>query len=121
MKVTRGVTPEVESLLACEPAAADFIEASALEVAAEMLTRQSNAAGLIGRHVGPYLVESWIGTGGMGDVYRARDGHPLHQGTALQILQASLPSISTGSPGSRREAQVLASLDASEYRRHLRL
>jgi eukaryotic-like serine/threonine-protein kinase len=100
---------EVESLLACEPAAADFIEASALDVAADMLTHEPDGD-LIGRHVGPYLIEAWLGSGGMGDVYRARDGH-LHREVALKILPGLFALDLDRLARFKREAQVLASLN----------
>jgi eukaryotic-like serine/threonine-protein kinase len=100
---------EVESLLACQPAAADFIEASALDVAADLLTQEPDGD-LIGRHVGPYLIEAWLGSGGMGDVYRARDGH-LHREVALKILPGLFALDLDRLARFKREAQVLASLN----------
>ena len=110
---------EVESLLASEPAAADFIESSALDIAADMLTREPDVD-LVGRHVGPYLVEAWLGSGGMGDVYRARDGQPASrrraQGPPGRLRPRSRPArtLQTRSAG-----PGLA--QSSEHRRDLRL
>jgi hypothetical protein len=60
--------------------------------------------------LGPYDVQSALGAGGMGEVYRARDTK-LGRDVALKILPASF----TGDPERvarfRREAQVLASLN----------
>src|SRR5215470_16932964 len=76
----------VESLLRCEPLARNFIETSALEIAADLVNEESNTD-LVGRRIGPYVVEAWLGAGGMGEVYRARDTN-LHRDVALKILPA---------------------------------
>src|SRR5262245_53855391 len=95
--------------MACEADAACFIESPALQVAADMWTRRADAD-LVGRRIGPYVVEAWVGSGGMGDVYRARDGN-LQRDVALKIL----PDLFAIDPDRlsrfKREAQVLASLN----------
>ena len=100
---------DVESLLACEVPAGRFIEEPALDVAAALLTDASHAE-LLGRGIGSYVIEAWLGSGGMGDVYRARDRH-LHRQVALKVL----PEIFALDPDRlerfKREAQVLASLN----------
>ena len=75
---------EVESLLACETAASDFLEAPALAIAAELLAR-APGADLAGRQVGPYAVAARLGSGAMGDVYRARDTR-LQRDVALKVM-----------------------------------
>ena len=63
-----------------------------------------------GTRLGPYQVDRLLGTGGMGEVYRARDT-TLNRDVAIKVL---LPAV-TADPDrlSRfsREAQVLASLN----------
>jgi hypothetical protein len=59
---------EVESLLAQEKGAG-FLEAPALEVAAQQFAGRD----LIGRRIGSYHILSQLGAGGMGEVYRAKD------------------------------------------------
>jgi hypothetical protein len=63
-----------------------------------------------GTLIGPYEVVALLGEGGMGQVYRARDGK-LNREVALKIL----PDLFTADPDRlarfRREAQVLASLN----------
>src|SRR5579862_3585313 len=59
---------EVESLLASEAAAAGFMSAPAF--ASGML---GPSASFVGRQLGPYVIQSPLGAGGMGEVYRAHD------------------------------------------------
>ena len=49
----------------------------------------SNAAGLTGERLGIYQVESLIGSGGMGEVYRARDTR-LGRAVAIKVLPTGL-------------------------------
>src|SRR2546426_12431659 len=65
---------------------------------------------LVGQRLGPYEIGSLIGSGGMGDVYRARDT-TLDRDVAIKIL----PDAFTADPDRRarfeREARVLAALN----------
>ena len=63
-----------------------------------------------GDRVGPYEVQSLIGKGGMGEVYRARDTN-LGRDVALKILPQDLASDSEYVARFKREAQLLASLN----------
>ena len=67
-----GIAAEVDSLLAFQERARDFIERPAYEQAAETLL---DAAGKLraGQIVGDYRIISLIGEGGMGEVYLAED------------------------------------------------
>jgi eukaryotic-like serine/threonine-protein kinase len=63
-----------------------------------------------GRKLGPYEIQAWVGAGGMGEVYRARDVR-LERTVAIKILPADLSS----SPNLRqrfgREARAISSLN----------
>ncbi len=79
---------EVESLLAAEQSVGDFIAGPALKDAAALLTRETPAS-LVGQQLGPYQILSFIGAGGMGEVYAARDAR-LGRKVAIKLLPATL-------------------------------
>ena len=63
-----------------------------------------------GSRLGPYEILSLLGTGGMGEVYRARDTK-LNRDVALKILPDSFAHDPERVARFKREAQVLASLN----------
>ena len=63
-----------------------------------------------GDHVGAYRLESLIGVGGMGEVYRARDTK-LQRDVAIKMLPVALATDAERLARFTREAQVLASLN----------
>jgi serine/threonine protein kinase len=63
-----------------------------------------------GTRLGPYEVLTLIGSGGMGEVYRAKDTK-LGRDVALKILPAAFTTDAERLARFRREAQVLASLN----------
>jgi eukaryotic-like serine/threonine-protein kinase len=100
---------DVESLLAVAPRATGFIERPALDDALALLADAARTD-LVGRSIGPYTVEAWIGSGGMGDVYRARDRH-LQRHVALKVLPDVFALDTDRLERFAREAQVLAALN----------
>jgi Tol biopolymer transport system component len=81
---------EVESLLAAHEKAGSFIETSPAEMAAEMLA-DDRAELAAGQRLGPYKIVARIGSGGMGEVYRAEDTR-LDRTLALKILPRDFAS-----------------------------
>jgi len=63
----------------------------------------------VGTRLGPYVILAPIGAGGMGEVYRARDGK-LNRDVALKVLPQAFAADPERLLRFRREAQVLASL-----------
>ena len=86
-----------------------FIETPALEVAARALTEEK-AESLVGRQLGSYKILSFIGAGGMGEVYRARDTK-LGREVALKVLPEVFARDAERLGRFRREALLLASLN----------
>ena len=92
---------EVASLLAAhDKGENDFLERSALEAAALD----------VGTLLGAYEILAQIGSGGMGDVYRARDTR-LDREVAVKVLSSSFGHKPNSMMRFRREAHVLASLN----------
>ena len=94
--MTRGdreLRREVESLLA-QPVSADgFLDSRVMAAAAPQINRLGEVM-LTGRRIGVYHIQTLLGAGGMGEVYRARDTK-LGRDVAIKIMPPPLPSIRT--------------------------
>src|SRR5438034_10552478 len=103
---------EVESLLAYEGKAGNFMEVPALDVVAKQLAERQALVMIqrSGTKLGPYEILAPLGAGGMGEVYRARDSK-LNRDVALKMLPAMFTDNAERMSRFRREAQVLASLN----------
>jgi eukaryotic-like serine/threonine-protein kinase len=101
---------QIEVLLAQDKRLSNFLDPPAVDLAADARLRFGNAADLTGLRVGPYEVLEFIGSGGMGDVYRARDTR-LGRDVALKTLPFHSAIESDRPARFEREARVLASLN----------
>jgi serine/threonine protein kinase len=103
---------EVESLLLAHERAGRFAERPALETLS-LDTGDRGQADLgvgplrPGTQLGPYVVDTRVGAGGMGEVYRARDTR-LERIVAIKILSATLQADPVFRQRFEREARTLA-------------
>ena len=97
---------KVEALLSHHERARRFIEKPAFGMAAATLSREG--ATKVNEAIGNYEILSLIGSGGMGDVYLARD-RQLQRRVALKIVRRGLYD-SDLTRRFQREEQILASL-----------
>ena len=72
------------------------------------------AAMMIGRKIGPYVIEKAIGKGGFADVFLARRGQPFRQNVAIKLINGSLQEQDEIIARFNLERQVLAGL-SHEY------
>ncbi len=98
---------EIESLLLSEAAAGDFMEVPAAAVMVGAL--ETDLVSLVGRQVASYRIDALLGTGGMGEVYRATDIR-LNRTVALKILPQHLREVPDLRERFEREARAVAML-----------
>ncbi|HEY0764679.1 MAG TPA: protein kinase [Pyrinomonadaceae bacterium] len=112
-KGNAALRDEVLSLLKAQAQATNFMERSAMRVAAESLAQDSNLTtsfSLIGKELANYKIEKLLGAGGMGEVYLARD-NKLDRLVALKILPWHFVADTERSARFQREARALSALN----------
>ena len=100
---------EVESLLAQHVEAEDFIEEPALKVAAKGMARDPSQS-LLGQQLGPYKILSLLGSGGMGEVYRASDSR-LGREVAIKVLPSEFSADADRIGRFKQEARAAGQLN----------
>ena len=101
---------EVESLLRHESASERFLEGGAVNAAARILGNIAGGPPMVGRQLGPYTIVAPLGSGGMGEVYRARDSQ-LRRDVAIKILPEHFYVDEERRARFAREARLLATLN----------
>jgi Tol biopolymer transport system component/serine/threonine protein kinase len=104
----RALRQEVESLLDHQEQT-KFFEAPALVRAAQGQQTQDHAHSRAGQQMGSYKILSLLGSGGMGEVYLARDSR-LDRTVALKILPAQVASDQDRMRRFIREARAASAL-----------
>jgi non-specific serine/threonine protein kinase/serine/threonine-protein kinase len=104
-----SVITEVESLLDWSDRPEPFRDSAPQELYAEVFTPVATSRA--GERIGAYRIVELVGTGGMGDVYKAvRDDDVYHAEVAIKIMRSDVCN-----PGAaqrfRAERQILAALD----------
>src|SRR6185503_7787078 len=99
---------EVESLLAADARANSFLESPAM--LRNDGSTQAAPLTIEGRRLGAYQVQTLLGAGGMGEVYRARDTK-LERDVAVKFLPHAFTSDPERLARFEREARMLAALN----------
>ena len=104
-----GLQHELESLLRYESDAARFFDSPVADIRDNDLASMPVQPDMIGRQLGPYDIIALLGSGGMGDVYRARDSK-LGRDVAIKVLPTHFASDPERRGRFTREARLLATL-----------
>ena len=97
---------EIESLLAHETATGRFLSTPA----AALIAGPEEPVPFVGRQFGTYTIVGLLGSGGMGEVYRARD-RQLDRDVAIKILPPHFTKDDDRLVRFEREAKILAALN----------
>lgn len=102
-----AVLDQVTALLRSDKQAENFIEEPAVDISS-LLTDKSE---MVGKMIGPYLIEGEVGRGGMGAVYRAvRSDEHFEKRVALKLIKRGFDTDDIVKRF-RHERQILAALD----------
>ena len=96
---------EVESLL-LQHTSGEFLDRPAIQNAPELISDSAFDGLTVGARLGPYCIESKLGEGGMGEVFRALDTR-LDRAVAIKIMHQQF------SGRFEREARAIAALNHS--------
>src|SRR5215471_3645440 len=108
-KEDESLRREVESLLDLEGQAGNFLGAGAMEDVAKVLAEEKPQL-LIGKRLKQYELLALTGSGGMGEVYRARDV-ALKREVAVKVLPSSFSQNAEGLRRFKQEARSTSALN----------
>ncbi len=100
---------QVEAMVKSHERSGDFIESPAFAIAPELLIDEPTGK-LIGQLISHYRIESFLGVGGMGEVYLARDER-LGRKVALKLLPEHLTADETQLSRFKTEARTASALN----------
>jgi serine/threonine-protein kinase len=100
---------QIQTLLQQDETANSLLDQPAVKTAGELMSESKTVMFGPGTHVGPYEVLSRVGSGGMGEVYRARDTR-LGRTVALKLIHSHLVD-ATMRERLRSEARAVALLN----------
>ncbi|MEZ5426255.1 MAG: protein kinase [Pyrinomonadaceae bacterium] len=101
---------EIESLLAFEDRAADFIEEPPADLVADLFAEHTETQNIIGKTLNKYRVLSLLGAGGMGEVYLAEDTK-LGRRVAIKMLPPHFSEDDERKKRFLREARAISALN----------
>ena len=102
---------EVQSLLNMNDQPGGFLDTVTHEFRSQAFAAPSMAGNRIGERIGAYRIVGLLGTGGMGDVFKAvRDDDQYEAEVAIKLMRADMRSALT-EQRFRTERQILAGLD----------
>jgi serine/threonine-protein kinase len=103
------IKEELRSLLEAHELSSAFIETPAIELAAELAAKDP-PPDMTGRKLGPYVISSPIGSGGMGEIYLARHTR-LDRDVALKLLPSHFTSDPQRLARFTQEARAVSALN----------
>ena len=105
----RGAATGSRSLLSYDTASARIPRAAG-RLIADVIAGAAQGVTMINRQLGPYTIVAQLGSGGMGEVYRARDSK-LGRDVAIKILPPQFTLHPERRARFAREARLLATLN----------
>jgi serine/threonine protein kinase len=101
---------DVKAVLVADAQSGGFLQKPLDDVAADMLSDSTKTLLIPGTQLGPYTIEAPVGSGGMGQVYKARDTR-LKRSVALKFLPDTLSKDPVALERFEREAHSASALN----------
>lgn len=106
-----GLIADVQSLLDAHDQPGDFLDTITPQFRSQAFAASGAMRSRMGERIGAYRIVGVLGTGGMGDVFRAvRDDDQYEAEVAIKLMRADVRS-SVVEQRFRKERQILAALD----------